>query len=386
MDSISGLYHYHRIGHDERELELLPDGRIGRGADGAEQRWRLRPDNGHEHLLIEGDYGDICSLRLESDGAWRGRWLQYERMPVELIPRRLQPFRSLASVGVVDRVPNRFHYVSYAELVRDCHELARRLPPVRAIAGIPRSGLVPASILALELNVPMVSLESLCDSDSPPVIPLPRRGYGRRVGDGIILIVDDTCASGRQIRALQERIRGPVPVEFAAIYVEDRPTIAADHFHSKLPPFAQFYEWTMFHDDNNRRILTDMDGVLCEDWQGGDEQERLGEYEEFLAQVRPRRIPSMPLKGIVTNRLERHRPETEAWLQRHGIRYESLVMSPHATFAARDKADDGAQRKAAAYLADPSALLFVESDEHQARQIAQLTGRPVLAVDRNRLI
>jgi uncharacterized HAD superfamily protein len=102
--------------------------------------------------------------------------------------------------------------------------------------------------------------------------------------------------------------------------------------------------------------------------------------------VKPRRIPSIPLKGIVTNRLERFRGLTEEWLARHGIRYDSLIMSPHTSHAARDQAHDAATRKAEAYRADPSLVLFVESDDAQARDIAGLTGRPVFSVARQGLV
>ena len=101
MHSIGGLYHYHRIGHDERELELLPDGQIGKGADGAERHWEV--SNGHEppHLTIGGDYGPICELTLDPDGCWRGCWLKFERMPIELIPKRLQSLRSPENRGPI---------------------------------------------------------------------------------------------------------------------------------------------------------------------------------------------------------------------------------------------------------------------------------------------
>jgi len=383
MHSVPGLYHYYRVGFDERELELLPDGTIGIGADSPEQRWELRDENGDARLVFSGDHGEICELSPESDGCWRGRWLQFEKMRIELVPRHSQPLRSLERRSGIAYIPNRFHYISYAQLVRDCIAFARRLPPVRAIAGIPRSGLIPASLLALDLNVPMIALESLCENESVE-IPVPRRGFGRRAQDGIILVVDDTSASGRQIDHLRTLIR--VPVQYAAIYVEDRPIIHVDHYHSKLPNFAQFYEWTMFHDGNNRSLLTDLDGVLCDDWTGGSEDELAVQYQEFLENAHPRRIPSFSVKGIVTNRLERHRPETEAWLKRHGIEYDSLVMSPHLTFSARDAARDAAARKADAYMADPTLKLFVESDDAQAREIALRTGRPVFSVARNGVV
>jgi len=102
--------------------------------------------------------------------------------------------------------------------------------------------------------------------------------------------------------------------------------------------------------------------------------------------VPARRIPSNPLGGIVTNRLEQHRPQTEGWLRRHGIQYGQLIMSPHRSFTERDHANDAAVRKAEAYGADPTIRLFVESDDHQAIEIFRLTGRPVLSMARNGLV
>jgi uncharacterized HAD superfamily protein len=383
MNTIPGLYHYHRIGHDERPLELLANGLIGEGGSAVEHHWELRNGGNVAHLMILGEYGEICRLRLEPDGCWRGAWTQFEKMPVELMPHRLQPLRSLEGRGAIEFVPDRFHYISYQQLVEDCHAFARSLPPVRAIAGVPRSGMIPAALMALELNVPTIAIETLIEQEHPE-IPLPRRGFKNRVQDGMILVVDDTCASGRQADRLRELIKAPV--QLAAIYVEDRTRIAVDYYHAKLPAFAQFYEWTMLHDDNNRLILVDMDGVLCEDWHGGNEDQHVEQYVEFLANVRPRRIPTMPLRGIVTNRLERHRPETEAWLAKHGVEYGSLTMSPYATFAERDRANDAAARKAQAYLTDPTTALFIESDDQQALQIARRTGRPVFSIARNGLV
>lgn len=378
--NVTGRYHYHRIGHDERPMELLPDGTIGAGAEGAERPWYVREEPLTTSLVISGD---ICGLTLRDDGCWRGRWLQFEKMRVELVPQRLQPLRSLEDRGGLQYEPNRFHYISYAKLIQDATELARRLPPLRTVAGVPRSGMLPASVIALERNVPPIAIEDLIHEERPE-IPLPRRAYNRRVHDGIVLVVDDTCASGRQMDRLRSLIRGLV--SYAAIYVENRPALRVDYFHSRLPDLAQFYEWTMFHDENNRQLLVDMDGVLCADWHGGSETENAAEYLRFLNEATPLRIPSIPLKGIVTNRLERHRPETEAWLNRQGIDYGFLAMSPYPTFEARDRARDAAVRKATYYAADPAARLFVESDDAQALDIARLTRRPVFSMARNGLV
>jgi len=68
------------------------------------------------------------------------------------------------------------------------------------------------------------------------------------------------------------------------------------------------------------------------------------------------------------------------------VSLHSCRRSPYSTFAARDRAQDAAARKATAYQADPSLRLFVESDDSQAREIGRRTGRPVFSVARNGLV
>jgi hypothetical protein len=79
-------YLYRPLGRDERVLALLPGGKIGDGRTEWEERWRLDVESGDRVLTIGGRVGDTCRLALGADGVWRGRWLQYEQMPVELMP------------------------------------------------------------------------------------------------------------------------------------------------------------------------------------------------------------------------------------------------------------------------------------------------------------
>jgi hypothetical protein len=81
---------YRRAGADERILELLPGYRVGQGRDRCECGWYVQ-ENGQPCLIIEGvreggRLGPICMLSRHADGIWRGLWLQYEKMPVELVP------------------------------------------------------------------------------------------------------------------------------------------------------------------------------------------------------------------------------------------------------------------------------------------------------------
>ncbi len=76
---------YVRVGHDERHLELRADGTIGEGAAGCERFWAINKLNGKLALTIVGDSAPTCHLHAEN-GVWRGNWLSYEQMPIELVP------------------------------------------------------------------------------------------------------------------------------------------------------------------------------------------------------------------------------------------------------------------------------------------------------------
>lgn len=78
----AGCYLYRRVNHDERPMTLLPNGTISEGAESCERRWKLV--NGE--LQIHGDHGMIAALNEDSRGVFVGRWTQFERMAIELVP------------------------------------------------------------------------------------------------------------------------------------------------------------------------------------------------------------------------------------------------------------------------------------------------------------
>lgn len=75
---------YHRIGHDRRILRLCADQAI-EGAGALEVSWHVRTREQVE-LCICAARSVTCALTERPDGVWVGRWEQYERMPIELVP------------------------------------------------------------------------------------------------------------------------------------------------------------------------------------------------------------------------------------------------------------------------------------------------------------
>ena len=266
-------------------------------------------------------------------------------------------------------------------VVRGLH----RIPgDVDLIVGIPRSGMLAANLIALHLNLPLTDLDGFLEGR---IMPSGTRGRLRENGTGWhALVVDDSVLSGATMRAVRCRIEDAAPrgqVTCAAVYVAPDARSGVDlSFEEIVGP--RVFEWNLMHGGMIGRSCVDIDGVLCVDptEQQNDDGPR---YRRFLAEARPLMLPTVPVGRLVTCRLEKYRSLTEQWLDRHGVQHGGLVMMNLPDKAARLAAGSHARFKADAYRR-VDALLFVESSERQAVEIARLSGRPVLSMESRRMV
>lgn len=153
-----------------------------------------------------------------------------------------------------DRLPHEkgFH-VSWDQLHRDARALAWRLDGKgpdngawKAIVGITRGGMVPAAIVARELNVRVIDTISVkgynhqTQSD-PVVIKAPQADL---MGDGTgILIVDDLVDSGRTL----ELVRKLYPnAHFATVYAKPKGREQVDTYITEVSQDTWiFFPWDM---------------------------------------------------------------------------------------------------------------------------------------------
>ena len=96
---VATCFVYHRIGHDFRAMSFRADGRVGLGAGGCEVTWDLREDAEGIALHLYGLDALSAVCRRAWDGSWRGMWLRFEKMPIELTPQPTRTGRAPASEG-----------------------------------------------------------------------------------------------------------------------------------------------------------------------------------------------------------------------------------------------------------------------------------------------
>lgn len=281
---------------------------------------------------------------------------------------------------LVDCVPKRaekkFDFRTYAQLARDCRDWACRLQgEVSAVCGIPRAGVLAASVLAEELHVPLVSIETVVNN-SPPWRPEHSRDLIS--GDLPILVVDDSSTSGRTLNTTRQKLSHRSDLLFGALYCTERAAKATRIDASGYTiQVGHSFEWILFRDYWCRAYAVDLDGVLSVDW-SGDEEAEPERYRQHLRDARALVVPTRKLYAIVTARMEKHRAETEQWLQSRGIQYEQLIM--HPAKASRDRNRDGGpgKWKAGVYSRLKKAVLFIESCPNQSRRIFEISRKPSL--------
>jgi orotate phosphoribosyltransferase len=286
------------------------------------------------------------------------------------------------------------NFRSVAQLSDQLLHWSRRLPrDIEVVAGIPRSGLLAGNLMALYLDVPLTDIDGLLSGRCLAAGTVRRKRFAGEDATDLtrfldtprtVLVLDDSLLSGRSMREVRERIKAaglPHRVVYGAVYVLPRQRKTVDHYCEALNS-PRVFEWNILHGELLGRFCVSLDGVLCARPEAAD----LGaedRYRRFMRDPRPFLVPAAEIGWIVTERPEQYRPETEAWLEAHDIRYRNLVMAGQRS---------GPQRPglAFAFKADvyraTDALLFVESSCQEALEITRLTGRHALCTDSMRLV
>ena len=244
------------------------------------------------------------------------------------------------------------------------------------IIGIPRSGMLPANLLALYLNLPYTDIHSFVNGH---IYQAGERSRFFHLKDmKKILVVDDSVASGTAMDRSRQTLRDAekkFEMKYCAVYMVPGKEKTVDYYF-EMVPLPRFFQWNILNHSALEKACFDIDGVLSvdPDEEDNDDGER---YVRFLLNAAPLFIPGSRIGTIVTSRLEKYRKETEEWLRNNNIKYNELVMLDMPDMKARQKAGNHAEHKAKTYMSKPY-VLFIESDVRQAAEINRISGKPVL--------
>lgn len=275
----------------------------------------------------------------------------------------------------------KMHYRSLADLSAVINKMSSSLAKdIDLIAGIPRSGLLAANLLALRLNLPLTDLEGLCHRrliGAGQRLPCKTR---RRNFDEFrhVLIIDDSVCSGNSLNTARELLVEAgltCKLTWAAVYVAPGKESLVD-VYGEICYLPRIFEWNYLHHGILKEACVDLDGVLCRD-PTDEENDDGGKYLHFLANADIILRPSSKIGWIVTSRLEKYRKQTIEWLDKNNIQFEHLIMLDLPTAEDRRRLKCHALHKANAYT-QTGASVFIESEPWQAAEIARRSCKPVI--------
>lgn len=332
-----------------------------------------------------------------------------EKMRMDLIERFSNgDFRKRANPELIK--PGTF--ITNARLIEDTLKMIEYLPPIQGIIGVPRSGMFPASILSVAMSLP---LYSFTNGELVKLSADEENGGSRmsnfqpKPDDLPFLVIDDTSYSGGAMfrtRILLNQKYGYNKYIYTTVYHEPssayhlyKDGVVDDYLLDILNNelyFPHVLEWNLFNAHPAQLGMFDLDGVFCPDCSPEDNLDD-DRYVRWMTTVQPykARIPELfPCMAICTARPEQFRPETEEWLDKHGIPYGKLFMW-EGTKAERDKNGRHVENvaefkrhkfetysgkitishshKYSVYTSEP--IFFIESCPLQSRLIAQ-TDKP----------
>jgi uncharacterized HAD superfamily protein len=275
------------------------------------------------------------------------------------------------------------NYIDVAQLNKDIIDWQTRLPRnLDLIVGIPRSGLLAASLLSLYLNLPLTDVEGLKNGR---VLTGGKRinsieSSNKTKPNLNVLIIDDSLNSGNQLNLVKASIlRSNLTYNFyySAVYITPGQEKSVDYYY-KIVSSPRIFQWNLMNSHVIQNSCVDIDGVLCVDptEEENDEGER---YIHFLMNAKPFWLPKVKIKALVTCRLEQYRELTEAWLKKNNILYDSLYMMNLSDKRAR--LDYGHARFKAEIFKKAKTKFFIESSLVQAEEIVNLTYKPVFCVE-----
>lgn len=284
-------------------------------------------------------------------------------------------------------------YKSINDLSNTIRQNLWKIPEnIDLIVGIPRSGMLCGILISQMLNKPIITLNDFLNEKVPEGGK--RMNCIKKTNFKNILIIDDNVASGSAINEVKNTInnfknKDKYNFIYSCVYLESEESKNMVDIYLeniRIPgSLLYLYEWNIMHFDAKftEQFMCDIDGIVCKD--PPDESLDINAYEEYIKNPIINVIPSRKIGAFVTYRLNKYRDITATWLNSLGISYDNLYMFNAKSYNERASITTPAEYKAFVYSKADWAILFIESDDKQAQEIAKLTHKPVFSFESGKM-
>ena len=257
---------------------------------------------------------------------------------------------------------------------------------VDVVVGVPRSGMLPATMIALYLNKKLSDIDTFFSGGGKTYSCGERKRLLCKKNDSVrkVLVVDDSVNLGHANQNARNIIMHSdlkYDCIFLAPYATKEGRRFVDIYFEEIE-YPRIFEWNLFHHPLLSNSFMDIDGVLNVDLPVDDDGPI---YSKYLKEAIPLFTPTVSVGTLISCRLEKYRDLTEEWLNKNNIKYDKLILLDFPDKETRQEWNKHGEYKAEWYKKNKG-YVFVESDRHQAQVIANITKRPVICVETNSLV
>lgn len=275
-------------------------------------------------------------------------------------------------------------YVTITELSSIIRTNLWKIPhDIDLVVGIPRSGMLPANIIALFLNANLSDLDTFIKGGIYQ-IGNTRKYMMKHQFIKKVLIIDDSVYSGKTMEEAKSKL-GQLEDKYEFTFMAPIVTSIGKSFvdiYFTIINEKRIFEWNLFHHILLEKACLDFDGILCCDPEEDDDGPK---YMNFLKTAKPLFIPTCKIGTIISCRLEKYREQTQEWLSKYNIIYENLILLNLSSKKERIAWGRHGEYKGE-YFKSNNYELFIESSLMQAETIAKLSHKYVICLENNSLI
>lgn len=273
--------------------------------------------------------------------------------------------------------PSSLTYKTYQDLSFDIKKNIKKIPTnIDLIVGIPRSGVIPATMLGMMFSKEVCNLNEFITNNYKSNTTS-RIKFNNGVKN--VLIVDDSISSGKTFHKVKCEIEElglnkKYNIIYLAVYYKTDDYIKTINIGLEKVNSPRLFQWNYLNHAFLRDAAFDIDGVLCQD-PNNEENDDGFNYVNFILNAKPLFIPQYKIPYIITSRLDKYEQETRQWLYNNNVQYDNLIMLSGYTAEQRKRLNLHAKFKAQCYEKLSDIQLFIESDRKQAMEISRLSGK-----------
>jgi uncharacterized HAD superfamily protein len=245
---------------------------------------------------------------------------------------------------------------------------------INSVVGIPRSGMIPASLISTHLQLPLTDVYGFLNNN----LNYKSNSFKSFNNDDkfTILLVDDTINTGKAMSSATSLLKSKFPnikiIRFA-VWKSEKTSINDIDIVCDICNNPRAFQWNLWNHNSSKNWASDLDGVICRN-PTVEENDKGSNLENFYKTADPLFLYQKPIKYIITGRLEKYRSVTEYWLSKHNIKYNQLIMK-------QDTKVNHWEYKKDSLILHNDVSLYIESDIKQAKKIASNCSIPVWCVD-----